>query len=163
MSISRYQFSYKNPLRNLMRTRNQNDFAKLDITVMPKAMKRVGTMTVFLPFVSARKPQRCDETIIPTKPIALRIPLSCVDRFKSHCATGRMKFMLTVSSTTQPRMQPVRTTRIKLNFPNPVRIKASSKVKWCSLGWFLSFNSIFFFKLLLTDASSLQLKRFQSR
>lgn len=98
--------TYKNPFKNLNRTRNQNDFAKLETIVMPKAMSKLGTITDFLPLVSARKPHKCDDTIIPINPIPLRIPLFWFVRFRSHCATGRIKLMLTVSRKTQPRAAP---------------------------------------------------------
>lgn len=115
-------------------------------------------MTVFLPRVSAKKPQRCDETTIPTNPIALKTPLSRVVKFMSHCATGKMKLIPTVSRTTQPSIEPHKITRTMLNFPNPVRANASSSVNSVSL-----FSILFMVMVVLTHlispTTSLQLKR----
>lgn len=104
--------TYTKPLRNLSRTSNQNDWVKLEMIVNKNAMNNVGTMIIFLPRVSARKPQRCDETIIPMNPTALNKPLFWVVNFKSHSATGKIMLMLTVSRSTEPSMAPVSTIRI---------------------------------------------------
>jgi hypothetical protein len=97
---------HKNPFRKRRTTRTLKFDIKLDTIVIPKAMNNVGTITVFLPRVSAKNPQRCEDTMIPMKPTALKTPLSLVVKFKSHCATGKMKLMLTVSRKTQPRTAP---------------------------------------------------------
>lgn len=103
--------TYKSPLKNRKTVNNQNDFTKLETIVMKKEMKSVGIITRRRPRVSARKPQRCDEAMMPTKAIALSIPLSFVVRFKSHSAIGRMNEMPSVSSKTVDKTAPLRITR----------------------------------------------------
>lgn len=84
--------AYKNPFTKRRNTSNQKLLAKLDAIVAKVATKSEGIRVARRPFVSARNPQRCDDNIIPTYPIALNIPLSVVDKSKSHCAIGKMKF-----------------------------------------------------------------------
>lgn len=96
---------------NLKKRRNQNDLVKLEIIVITKAAINDGTITAFRPLVSAKNPHRCDDTIMPMKPIPLNIPLSRFDKFKSHSATGKMKLMLTVSRKTHPSIAPVKTIK----------------------------------------------------
>lgn len=87
-----HKMTYKNPFKNLNETINQKLVTKLETSVAAKASSNEGTSVAFLPFVSARKPQKCDDKITPTYPIALTIPLSLVDKFKSHCAIGNIIF-----------------------------------------------------------------------
>ena len=42
--------TYKNPARNLISTRSQKCFTKLEINVMMKAISNVGRITFFLPY-----------------------------------------------------------------------------------------------------------------
>lgn len=63
---------------------------KLEHTVDVNARHSVGMITFRRPWVSARKPHRCELTIIPTNTTALRMPFSRVDKFKSHSATAIM-------------------------------------------------------------------------
>lgn len=65
---------------------------KLDDIEATVAISKEQIKVFRLPFVSDRNPQRCDDKITPTYPIELKIPLSLVSRFRSHCATGKMKF-----------------------------------------------------------------------
>lgn len=46
--------------------------------------------TFFLPQVSARNPQICDENTIPRYDIALRKPCCCEVNFRSHFANGKI-------------------------------------------------------------------------
>lgn len=80
----------------------------LETIVIAKAINNVGTITVLRPRVSAKKPQKCDEKMIPKNPTPLSTPLSLFDKFRSHCAMGRMKLIETVSRKTHPSMAPVR-------------------------------------------------------
>lgn len=100
---------------------------KLETMVIPKDMKSVGMMTFRRPFVSARKPHKCELAMIPRKAIALNKPLSFVVRFKSHSAIGKMNDIPNVSKRTVDKTAPLKMTRKKLNFPNPVLRSASSK------------------------------------
>ena len=57
---------------------------------MTNETNNVGMMTFRLPRVSARKPHKGLDVMIPTKAIALSNPLPFVVRFKSHSAIGKM-------------------------------------------------------------------------
>lgn len=81
--------THQTPLRNLKMSSVQNELAKLEIMEKTNPRNCVGKMTVFLPLVSAKNPQKCELTMIPTNPIALRTPLSQVSQPRSHCETGR--------------------------------------------------------------------------
>lgn len=52
------------------------------------ATSNVGKITYRLPFVSARKPHRCEAESTPKNPAPAKIPFCCVVIFKSHCTTG---------------------------------------------------------------------------
>lgn len=56
-------------------------------------------MTAFLPLVSARNPQKCELTIIPTDAAADSTPLCSVDNCKSHSATGKTKLIPVIEIT----------------------------------------------------------------
>lgn len=99
--------THKSPLKNRSTVNSQNDFTKLETIVMKKEMKRVGIITIRRPRVSARKPHRCDEVMMPAKAIALSIPLSLVVNFKSHSAMGRMNEIPRVSSRTVDNTAPL--------------------------------------------------------
>lgn len=53
----------------------------------------VGTMTLLRPLLSARKPQKCELTIMPIEDIPLSTPLFCVVSERSHSATGNTKLI----------------------------------------------------------------------
>ena len=57
--------TYQNPLKNRKMSINQNDVAKVDMTVDRKERHNAGAIIFFLPRVSAIKPQKCDDKIIP--------------------------------------------------------------------------------------------------
>lgn len=78
--------------------------------VSAKVMNNVGSITFFLPCVSAKKPHKCELNIIPTNAMADKIPLSFVDKTKSHSATGRIKLMLKVSNKTVLKIDPLSIT-----------------------------------------------------
>lgn len=75
------------------------------------AMKSVGRMTLRRPFVSAKKPHKCDVQIMPKKLAAPRMPFSLVVKFKSHCETGKTKVMPTVSKIKAAIIKP----HVKIN------------------------------------------------
>lgn len=79
---------------------------KLEITVITKPNNNVGLMIFLLPVVSAKNPHKWELVIMPTKPIALIMPRSCMDIFKSHCETGKTKLMPRVSSKTLANIKP---------------------------------------------------------
>lgn len=57
--LSFHNFNTHNiPFKNLIRAKNQNDVAKLEIAAVANDRKSAGTKTFFLPFVSAAKPQK---------------------------------------------------------------------------------------------------------
>lgn len=72
--------------------------AKLDIAEHENDNKRVGTITAFLPFVSAKKPHRCELTITPIRHTELRIPFWVAVSAKSQ-ATGITKQIPSVSKS----------------------------------------------------------------
>lgn len=67
--------------------KNGKFIPKLDIAEHKNDRKRVGTITAFLPFVSAKKPHKCELTIIPIKHTELKIPF-CVGVSDKSQATG---------------------------------------------------------------------------
>lgn len=97
--------TYKNPFKNRKDTINQKLVTKLERSVAAKARSNEGTRVAFLPFVSARKPQKCADKITPTYPIALTIALSLVDKLRSHCAIGKIMFT-EVNSTNALAIRP---------------------------------------------------------
>lgn len=99
--------THKTPFKNLKNSKNQNDFAKHDTKDKNDAMKSVGIITDFLPLVSAKNPHICDDKIIPTNPTELSMLFCSVDKFKSHCAIGRIMLIDTVSRKTQDKLIPV--------------------------------------------------------
>lgn len=60
----------------------------------------VGNITLRRPFVSAKKPKKCDEQIMPINEIALKMPFSPAVKFKSHFDTGMMNAQPHVSNAT---------------------------------------------------------------
>lgn len=122
-------FSYKNPFKNRRNTRTQKLLTKLEQAEAMNAKTRDGISMARLPRVSARKPQRWDDKINPTYPIADRIPLSLVVMFKSHWAIGSTKLIAVSSMKELDIRPPASGMRMKLNFPNPVFDIASSKEK----------------------------------
>lgn len=62
-------------------------------TEQMKAISNVGAIIRRRPFVSAKNPHKCDEEMMPAKLTAPKIPLSCVDKFKSHSDTGITKLI----------------------------------------------------------------------
>lgn len=64
----KFVLTHQNPLRNLNKARNQKDFEKAEKTENVKQRISAGTMTFFLPFVSAINPQKCEDKIIPIYP-----------------------------------------------------------------------------------------------
>lgn len=54
---------------------------------------KVGTMTFFLPFVSARNPQKCELVMMPIDVTPERTPLCWVVNLRSHSATGNTKLI----------------------------------------------------------------------
>lgn len=87
-------------------TKVQKFVEKLDITVKAKPTSSVGLIMFLLPVVSAKNPHKCELLIIPAKPMALIMPRSCTDRFKSHCDTGKTKLIPSVSSKTLASIRP---------------------------------------------------------
>lgn len=97
-------FTYKYPVRNLKNTRTQKLLAMLDTNEVIAANKSDAMSGVFLPFVSDKNPHKCDDKITPTYPIPLKIPLSLVDKFKSHCAIGRINLIEVKLRKAQPNI-----------------------------------------------------------
>lgn len=62
-----------------------------------KDKNNVGRIIFLLPFVSAKKPQRCALVIIPKIDIPLNSPFSDEVKFSSQI-TGRMKLIVNVSN-----------------------------------------------------------------
>lgn len=59
-----------------------------------------------LPLVSAKKPHRYDDVMMPRNPTAPRIPLFCVVKSMSHCEIGNTKLIPHVSINTAFKMMP---------------------------------------------------------
>ena len=78
---------------------------------MTNETNNVGMMTFRLPRVSARKPHKGLDVMIPTKAIALSNPLPFVVRFKSHSAIGKMNETPRVSNKTVAHTAPLRITK----------------------------------------------------
>lgn len=97
---------------NLKNTRSQKLLAKLEAAVAANAISNDGTSENFLPLVSATNPHKCDDKITPTYPIALKIPLSIVDNFKSHPANGKIKFIEVNSINPHPIKLPARAIKM---------------------------------------------------
>lgn len=70
------------------------------------------------PFVSAKMPQKCDESIIPTNGTAAKIPLRLDVKFKSHLATGSTKTTPHVSKNAAVKINPLTTIKMQLKIPN---------------------------------------------
>lgn len=66
---------------------------------------KVGRIIFLLPFVSAKKPQRCALVITPKVEIPLNSPFSDAVRFSSHI-TGRIKLIANVSKREADNMIP---------------------------------------------------------
>lgn len=59
------------------------------------------------PCVSAKKPHRCDEHIIPIYGIPAKIPFCRVVKFKSHSDTGKMNASAPDSNTAVTIVMPL--------------------------------------------------------
>lgn len=77
------------------------------------------------PFVSARNPHKCDEQMMPKKPMAFNTPFSAAVNFKSHSDTGKTKLMPHVSIKTAFKIKPLKKIIIKLKIPNSVTKKSN--------------------------------------
>lgn len=91
--IDRQTSTHKNPLKNLQITSIAKFVARLDKSVARNDRINVGTITLLRPLLSAKKPQKCELTIMPIDDIPLSTPLFCVESERSHSATGNTKLM----------------------------------------------------------------------
>lgn len=85
--------THKNPLKNLHTTSTLKFVAKLERKLAKNERISVGTMTLLRPLLSARKPQKCELTIMPIDDMPLRTPLFCVVSERSHSAMGNTKLI----------------------------------------------------------------------
>lgn len=60
----------------------------MEATDVINAKNKVGSIRHRRPLVSARKPHKCDEHIMPINAIPLRIPFSLAVKRRSHSETG---------------------------------------------------------------------------
>lgn len=78
----------------------------------------VGSITLRLPFVSARKPKKCELQIMPINDTELKRPFSNALKFKSHFDTGITNAQPHVSKATANCIRPLITITITLKNPN---------------------------------------------
>lgn len=87
--------THKNPQQNLHTTSISKFIATLERRLEKNARINDGTMIVLRPFSSARKPQKCELTMIPIAVIPDNTPLCWVVSERSHSATGNTKLIPT--------------------------------------------------------------------
>lgn len=78
-----------------------------DATAKANVIINVGKITQRRPLVSAKKPHKCDEHIMPINAQAPKIPFCDVFKFKSQWDTGITKLIAHVSSKTAPKITPL--------------------------------------------------------
>lgn len=123
----------------LMANADENEKMKLPIAATRNTFCR--------PHVSAKKPNRWEVHTMPKYEIALKIPCSWVDKFRSHFAYGKMKLIFVFSIADPNTLTPVRSVSMVWYLPISENNQISSII-------FLSSGECVEFSLVSSMASS---------
>lgn len=121
--------AYKSPLRNRKKIKRRTLGHSDEIHDKMNATSNVGNITLRRPFVSARKPKKCELHIIPINETELKRPFSPAVKFKSHLDTGITNAQPHVSNATANCIRPLIKITIKLKNPNSNYTKIKSLIK----------------------------------
>lgn len=99
--------TYHIPTTSRVKSNIKLDTEKLDIIENMNPDNNENCNTLSRPQVSARKPQKCEVSTTPIKPIAFINPCSAVVISMSHLAAGKTKAMFSPSIITPKRENPV--------------------------------------------------------